>query len=97
MIKVFLVINLITCILGIGDCGMEKLLIWPELVDGSGGEGLGCSGCRCCGGGGGGGLICSSTELLKVEGTAAATAALTLPSLTWEKLEYVDALRNFAC
>ena len=86
----------ITCILGIGDCGREKLLIWPELVDGCGGEGLGCSGCRCCGGGGGA-LICSSTELLKVEGTAAATAALTSSSLTWEKLEYVDALRNFTC
>ena len=69
---------------------MEKLLIWPELVDGSGGEGRSC---RCCGGGGGG-LICSSTELLKVEETAAA-APLTLSSLTWEKLEYVDALRNF--
>ena len=82
---------LITCILGIGDCGMEKLLIWPELVDGSGGEGRSC---RCCGGGGGG-LICSSTELLKVEGTAAATAALTLPSLTWIKLEYVEAFCYF--
>ena len=32
----------LTCILGIGGCDVEKLLLWPELVEGSGdGEGLG--------------------------------------------------------